>query len=345
MSSRSRQTLVGSSGGSSTETLVGHEEPTIFNTGFLYICGHRDDIYGETSKLYEALMHQGLVSDRPDMGRELETCCDSCWVITTSPTLMAKRAKVLDHETLDTTHAHSLLAMLYHLGNRLLEDPHPTLIALLTKWAQCVATRYITNETHQHQFHETHEDQFRAAILANIPPLVAEDAASSIKTFRAPMDWPGVSDTAVERDALATKFGRLRSRDHDLRWTLGNPWPAELAGFLFDLDHAAIRYAALFKTVPLDLVEFSQYFKSLAGREPQDYSLYVYHSKLVDAVRELKLAIYKLALFAAGEGSAVRSREELKEVMTMATLLKGACDNVHNLHGAFMGHLDYWMTL
>lgn len=317
----------------------------MLNTGFLYICGHRDDIYGDTSKLYEALMHQGLVPTSPDMSRELETCCAACWLNTTSPDLVRKRAQVLDHEALGTTHAHSLLALLFHLGHRLLADPHPTLVALLAKWAQCVATRYLSDEPPRHQLHETHEDQFRAAIGVHIPPLVAADAAGSLQTFRAPVDWPGVDDTAAARDALAAAFGRLQRRDHDLRWALARPWPAELTGYLVDLNHAAVRYAALFKTAPLDLLAFGRAFRPRAGRAPQDYSLYVYHGKLLDAVRALKLAVYKLALFAAGDGSVVRSREGLGEVVTMASLLKGACDHVHDLHGAFMGHLAAWMAL
>ncbi|KAK8103003.1 hypothetical protein PG984_016149 [Apiospora sp. TS-2023a] len=312
-------------------------QPSILNTGFLYLCGHRDGVYGQSNKLYDALMNQGLVPDWPDMDRELETCCTECWSHTTAPVPVGMRTQVLSHEHLDATHAHSLLAVLYHLANRLQTDPNPSLVTLLATWAQCVATRYIANATY--------EERFRSAIWTVIPPLVAEDAVGSIKTYRAPIDWPGINNTAVERGALSAAFERLQSRDHSLRRAvLLSPWPAELTGFLFDLNDSAIRYAALFKTEQLNLREFGQAFQPLA-KAPQDYSLYVYHSKLVDAVRGLKLAIYKLALFGVSDGSAVKSREELKEVMTMATLLKGSCDNVHDLHVAFMDHLAIWKAL
>lgn len=181
----------------------------MLDTGFLYICGHRAGIYDQTSKIYNALVNQALVPDWSNMERELETCCATCWSNTTPPALFGMRARVLERKHLDTTHVHSLLAMLYHLANRLLAEPDATLIKLLTKWTQCVATRYITNQAQQ--------DLFQSAIWAVIPPLVAEDAISSIKTFRAPIDWPGVNETAVERGALAASFGRLQSRDHDLR--------------------------------------------------------------------------------------------------------------------------------
>ncbi|KAK8067763.1 hypothetical protein PG996_006875 [Apiospora saccharicola] len=316
------------------------QNPSILNTGFLYLCGHRDVVYGQSNNLYDALMNQGLVPDWPDMDRELETCCAACWSHTSAPVPFGMRTEVLRQEHLDETHAHSLLALLYHLSTRLQTDPDPSLVTLLATWAQCVATRYITNATH--------EERFRSAIWTVIPPLVAEDAVGSIKTHRAPIDWPGIQNTAVERFALAAAFERLRSRDHSLRRAAllsSSRWPAELTGYLFDLNDAAIRYAALFKTEQLDLREFGQAFRPLLDKGPQDYSLYVYHSKLVDAVRALKLAIYQLALFASGDGSAVKSREELKEVMTMATLLKGSCDNVHDLHVAFLDHLAIWKAL
>ncbi|KAK8073973.1 hypothetical protein PG994_004872 [Apiospora phragmitis] len=111
------------------------------------------------------------------------------------------RAQVLRYPHLGTEHAHSLLAMLYHIANRLVADPNPELIALLAQWSQRVATRYITNQTEQ--------NKLRSAIGAMNPPIVAEGAGGSIKAYRTPADWPGIIDAIAKREAaMAGGFGR-----------------------------------------------------------------------------------------------------------------------------------------
>ncbi|KAK8073972.1 hypothetical protein PG994_004871 [Apiospora phragmitis] len=93
----------------------------------------------------------------------------------------------------------------------------------------------------------------------------------------------------------------------------------------------------------MDLMEFGRVFQPMR-RQPHEYSIYVYHSKLVEAVKKLKLEIYGLYQFAA-DNSTVHSRDQLKVVMTMAGELKTSFENVNDLHITFMDHLATWKAL
>ncbi|KAK8070743.1 hypothetical protein PG997_010946 [Apiospora hydei] len=297
-----------SSGWSSSDN--GSPKATMLNTGFLYGCGDRSGVYDETGHLWDALVLHKLVSDWPNMDRVIETCCPKCWSIGTSPALVAMRSRVLRYQRLGPEHAHSLLVMLYHLANQIVADPTPVLLELLAKWAQAVGSRYVTDATHL--------DRLQSAIWAKTQVLVAEDAVRSIKAYRSPADSPSVAKASGKREYLAAEFTRLERRDHELRRTLLKPWPVYLTGPLFALADRGIRYAAIFQTTEMDLVAFGQAFQAVS-RKPHDYSIYAYHSKLVDAVKGLKLKTYELVQCteAAGGNVTVRSREELRAAMAM----------------------------
>ncbi|KAK6840077.1 hypothetical protein PG987_005943 [Apiospora arundinis] len=262
------------------------------------------------AELYDTLAMNNLVYDWPDMERTVETCCAQCWSsATTSPALLGQCKKVLNNEFAGQELVHSLFATLYHLGSRLVADPSEMLIGLLRNWAEYVATR-------------------------------RRDVDQS---FPRPADWPSVNDATPKREALAATFRRLEQFDHDLRWSLSSPWPACIKDDLLTvLAYNGIRYASLFKTKPLNLREFGLAFEPVAKR-PHDYSIYVYHTKLVDAVEKLKLESYQLNQFAA-DHSEIKSKEELKTIMTTASTLKASFQNVVDLHASFVEHLAIWKS-
>ncbi|KAK7973768.1 hypothetical protein PG989_015616 [Apiospora arundinis] len=309
------------------------------NTGFSHVCGHQSGIYDEMAELYDTLAMNNLVYDWPDMERTVETCCAQCWSsATTSPALLGQCKKVLNNEFAGQELVHSLFVMLYHLGSRLVADPSEMLIGLLRNWAEYVATRYVYMDNPTYQ-----ERVYSAIYTSKIPKLVCKDAVTSIKAFRAPADWPSVNDATPKREALAATFRRLEQFDHDLRWSLSSPWPACIKDDLLTvLAYNGIRYASLFKTKPLNLQEFGLAFEPVAKR-PHDYSIYVYHTKLVDAVEKLKLESYQLNQFAA-DHSEIKSKEELKTIMTTASTLKASFQNVLDLHASFVEHLAIWKS-
>ncbi|KAK8109685.1 hypothetical protein PG999_007822 [Apiospora kogelbergensis] len=321
---------------SSTKRLVKQPPINMQNTGFLYTCGHRSGIYDEAAELYDMLSMSNLVRDWPNMERQVETGCAECWSLaSTSYVLTGLCQQVLSNEHFDQEHMHSLFMMLYHLGNLLVADPSEQLLKLLQKWAECVASRhgYIDNKEYENRL-------YSAIYCSKVPRLVKKDAVYSIRAFRETADRPISDDADEKREAFATAMSRLEHRDRELIWSLSRPWPADLDDLLPVLAYSGIKYASLFKTKPLDLAEFGRAFESVAQRS-HDYSIYVYHTKLVEAVQKLKLESYQLCRFAV-DHSVVNSRDELKATMGIASNMKSSFENVVNLHAAFMGQLALW---